>query len=73
MADQDRTEKATPKHRKRARDKGQVARSPDLSGSLVLVAGLAAVSVTAPAIASVTAASMIGCSASRAAHASARQ
>jgi flagellar biosynthetic protein FlhB len=51
MADQDRTEKATPKHRRRAREKGQVARSPDLSGSLVLVAGLAVVSITGPAIA----------------------
>jgi len=51
MAREERTEKATPKHRKRARDKGQVARSSDLSGSLVLVAGLAAVGMTAPAIA----------------------
>jgi flagellar biosynthetic protein FlhB len=57
MADQDRTEKATPKHRKRARDKGQVARSPDLSGSLVLVAGLAVLSITGPAIAATGAAS----------------
>ena len=31
----DRTEKATPKHRKRAREKGQVARSTDLGGSIV--------------------------------------
>jgi flagellar biosynthesis protein FlhB len=51
MAREDRTEKATAKHRKRAREKGQVARSADLSGSLVLVAGLAVVSITAPAIA----------------------
>ena len=35
MARDDRTEKATPKHRKLAREKGQVARSPDLSGSVV--------------------------------------
>ncbi len=36
MADRDdRTEKATPKHRKRAREKGQVARSTDLSGAVV--------------------------------------
>ncbi len=51
MAREERTEKATPKHRKRAREKGQVARSGDLSGSLVLVAGIATVSITAPAIA----------------------
>jgi flagellar biosynthesis protein FlhB len=46
MADSDRTEKPTAKHRKRARDKGQVARSPDLGGSLVLVAGLLTISIT---------------------------
>jgi len=50
MAQDDRTEKATPKHRKRAREKGQVARSPDLGGSLVLAAGLVALSVTGPSI-----------------------
>ena len=48
MASEERTEKATPRHRKRARERGQVARSPDLSGSLVLVAGLLVVSLTAP-------------------------
>jgi flagellar biosynthesis protein FlhB len=46
MANDDRTEKATPKHRKRAREKGQVARSPDLGGSLVVIAGLLAISLT---------------------------
>jgi flagellar biosynthetic protein FlhB len=46
MASDDRTEKPTAKHRKRAREKGQVARSPDLGGSLVLIAGLLALSVT---------------------------
>ena len=51
MAREERTEKATPRHRKRARERGQVARSADLSGSLVLVAGLLVVSLTAPAIA----------------------
>ncbi len=40
MAREDRTEKATAQHRKRAREQGQVARSADLSGSLVLIAGL---------------------------------
>jgi flagellar biosynthetic protein FlhB len=48
MAREDRTEKATPRHRKRAREKGQVARSPDLSGALVLTAGILAVAMTAP-------------------------
>ena len=51
MPREDRTEKATPRHRKRARERGQVARSADLSGSVVLVAGLLVVSLTAPAIA----------------------
>ncbi len=51
MAREERTEKATPRHRKQARERGQVARSPDLSGSLVLVAGLLVVSFTAPSIA----------------------
>jgi flagellar biosynthesis protein FlhB len=50
MAREERTEKATPKHRQRAREKGQVARSPDLSGSLVLIAGLLALSVMGPKI-----------------------
>lgn len=51
MPRDDRTEKATPRHRKRAREKGQVARSPDLSGALVLVTGLIVVVMTAPSIA----------------------
>jgi len=50
MANDDRTEKATPKHRKRAREKGQVARSPDLGGAAVLIAGLLAVGLMAPRI-----------------------
>jgi flagellar biosynthetic protein FlhB len=49
MARDERTEKATPKHRKLAREKGQVARSPDLSGSVVLAAGIAVVGITGPA------------------------
>ena len=57
MADSDRTEKPTAKHRKRAREKGQVARSPDLGGSLVLVAGLLAISITGPRTAQAAAAS----------------
>jgi flagellar biosynthesis protein FlhB len=57
MAREERTEKATPRHRKRARERGQVARSPDLSGSLVLMAGLLVVTLTAPQVASAGAAS----------------
>ncbi len=57
MAREERTERATPRHRKRARERGQVARSPDLSGSLVLVAGLLVVTMTAPAVAAQGAAS----------------
>src|SRR5580700_1375524 len=45
MPRDDRTEKPTPKHRQRAREKGQVARSPDLGGSIVVVAGLFALSL----------------------------
>lgn len=37
---QDRTEQPTPKRRAEAREKGQVARSRDLSASLVLITGL---------------------------------
>jgi flagellar biosynthetic protein FlhB len=40
MPAENRTEKATPRRREDARKRGQVARSPDLSGSLVLIAGL---------------------------------
>ena len=50
MPREERTEQATPRHRKQAREKGQVARSPDLGGSLVLAAGLVALSVTGPSI-----------------------
>ncbi len=54
MARDDRTEKATPKHRQRAREKGQVARSPDLGGSLVVVAGLFAIGLMGSRIANAT-------------------
>jgi flagellar biosynthetic protein FlhB len=50
MATDERTEKPTAKHRKRAREKGQVARSNDLGGSFVLIAGLLALSITGPRI-----------------------
>jgi flagellar biosynthesis protein FlhB len=50
MARDDRTEKATPKHRKRAREKGQVARSPDLGGAIVVAVGLVMLSMLGPQI-----------------------
>jgi flagellar biosynthetic protein FlhB len=50
MARDDRTEKPTPKHRKRAREKGQVARSADLGGSIVVVTGLLTISIVGPQI-----------------------
>ncbi|HEX5852986.1 MAG TPA: flagellar biosynthesis protein FlhB [Solirubrobacteraceae bacterium] len=57
MANDDRTEKATPKHRQRAREKGQVARSAELGGSVVVVAGLLAISVMGPRIVQASASS----------------
>ncbi len=60
MAGEERTEKPTAKHRRRAQEKGQTARSADLSGSVVLVAGLAAVAVTGHAIVSASAAALRG-------------
>jgi flagellar biosynthesis protein FlhB len=46
----ERTEKATPKKRSEARKKGQVARSMDLNGAVVLMAGLVALSGFGPAM-----------------------
>jgi len=37
MADDTRTEKATPRRRQKAREKGQIARSREISGSLALI------------------------------------
>lgn len=50
MAQEDRTEKATAKHREKARKEGQIARSTDVGGSLVLAAGLFAISLWGPQI-----------------------
>lgn len=47
----DKTEKATPKRRKDARKKGQIAKSTDLSGAVVLVAALGALALFGPHIA----------------------
>lgn len=44
----EKTEKATPKKREDSRKKGQVARSADLNGAVVLGAGLFALSAFAP-------------------------
>jgi hypothetical protein len=43
MADADRTEKATPKHRNEARKKSPPPKSSDLNGAIVLIAGFVAV------------------------------
>src|SRR3954454_23062802 len=44
----DKTERATPKRRDEARKRGQVAKSMDLNGAVVLLASLLAVSLLAP-------------------------
>lgn len=50
MADDasDKTEPATPKRRNEARDRGQVAKSNDLTAALLLLSGMAALRVFAP-------------------------
>ena len=45
---ENRTEKATPKRLEEARKKGQVARSADVNGAVVLMAGLLALSAFGP-------------------------
>jgi flagellar biosynthetic protein FlhB len=50
MAQHERTEKATPKRRQKAREEGQVARSADAGGALVLVAALFGLSIMGPQI-----------------------
>ena len=44
----DKTERATPKRREEARKRGQVAKSQDLNGAIVMIAGLLAISLLAP-------------------------
>lgn len=58
MPRDDRTEKATPKRRSEARKKGQVAKSQDLGGALVIIAGLIAISWIGPAIVETVAGAM---------------
>jgi flagellar biosynthesis protein FlhB len=48
MASHDKTEKATPKKRREARQKGQVARSQDVNGAAVLLASVLALSAFGP-------------------------
>ncbi len=57
----DRTEKATPKRRGEARQKGQVARSPELSTSAVLAGGLIGVVAFGPKVATTVADAMESC------------
>jgi flagellar biosynthesis protein FlhB len=47
---EDRTEKPTPKRRQEARKRGQVARSQDLTGALVLFVGLIGISMIGPSV-----------------------
>src|SRR5579875_974380 len=54
----DKTEKPTPKRRGLAREKGQVARSMDLTNAGVLLAGLFGVMLMAPKVLAATASSM---------------
>jgi flagellar biosynthetic protein FlhB len=54
MANDDKTEKPTDRRRREARQSGQVAKSADLNGAGVLIAGLIAVTLMAPAIVSLT-------------------
>ena len=58
MAKDDKTEKATPKRKGEARKKGQVAKSNDFNGALVVLAGLFAISATGPALVSGVGSSM---------------
>ena len=51
MAAHEKTERATPKRRDEARKKGQVAKSADLNGASVMLAGLMALAVAGSAIA----------------------
>jgi flagellar biosynthesis protein FlhB len=50
MANNDKTEKPTAKRRGEARKRGQVAKSNDLNGALILIGGLFALSALGPAV-----------------------
>ncbi len=50
----EKTEEATPKKKADAREKGQVAKSPDLSGSIILLTGVMVLGWVGPAIVELT-------------------
>lgn len=50
LGDNGRTEKATPKRRREARKRGQIARSPKLVAAIVFIGGIVALSLQAPLI-----------------------
>jgi flagellar biosynthetic protein FlhB len=50
MAGENRTEKPTPKRREEARKRGQIARSSDLNGAVVLFASIAVLALVGPGI-----------------------
>jgi flagellar biosynthetic protein FlhB len=50
MTGENKTEKPTPKRREEARNRGQVAKSVDLNGALVLLAGLTVLVIFGPAL-----------------------
>ena len=52
MSDPSKTEKATPKRRSEARKQGQVAKSTDLNGAVILGTGLVAIMLIGPAMVS---------------------
>lgn len=54
MADPSKTEKATPKRKGEARHKGNVAKSTEINGAVVLAAGLAGVMLIGPKVVSGT-------------------
>ncbi len=52
MPDEEKTEKATPKRREEAREKGQVARSQDFSMAVLMMATAALLTIQGPRVAS---------------------
>ena len=58
MANDDKTEKPTGKRKSEARKKGQVAKSTEVNGALVLMAGLIAISMQGPSVVNAMAGAM---------------
>lgn len=58
MANDDKTEAPTPKRRNEARKKGQVAKSSDFNGAIVMLVGLFVISALAPTVVSGAAGAM---------------